>query len=103
MATYKPGDRVRIVCPASLVNGRCGTVTSAATLTRHYDQRWWNRRQYRYDVTVDGMGALDPYTGHRIAFEACELAPIQPERNQATSWEAVGWHPSDFLKGPAHG
>ena len=76
MATFRVGQRVRIDCPGSDVNGRETTITRIGIVMTWYEG---THLVHEVDIPHERYG--------RYAFRPRFLVPIQPERNRVVAWE----------------
>ncbi len=89
MATFRTGDRVRIVDAPSYpwLVGTCGVVVESEAYELHMTNRSWT-------VVAD-------HDGKRYGARPGEIEPIQPERNQTIAWSECLWQPEEMREGVA--
>ncbi len=79
MATFKVGQRVRIVCPPSYFHGREATVWKIEKGSEWHEESvrraGLSRSDIGYCVDIDGYGRI-LRDGHYSAFPAWMLAPL---------------------------
>lgn len=86
MATYRVGQRVRVIRSIWGYEGMEATVVGVMRTARHtppYDG---------YPISIDGIGELAPNRKTLIA-PPDAIEPIQPERNQIIPWSECLWMP----------
>jgi len=81
MATFKVGQRVRIVEALADLLGKTATIWGAATA------------QGDWLLDIDGIGTNCPETGSRWAAYSYQIVPLQSQRNRVVAWEDCPFDP----------